>query len=116
MRACCDDGCPAAVQPIARTVDHASIDHLAGPDEERRGKGEAERPCGLEIDDELELGRLLDGQLAGRRTFEDLVYVGGGLPTPSPLFVRDQCPLRAHSGRLRNYRFAGFYGGKLPFA
>ena len=33
---------------------------------------------GLEIDDQLELGGLLDGEVGGLGAFEDLVHVGGG--------------------------------------
>jgi hypothetical protein len=40
-----------------------SLDHLVGECEQRRGHFEAKRPCGLEVDHELELGRLLDCEL-----------------------------------------------------
>jgi hypothetical protein len=39
----------------------------------RRRDGEAERLGGLEVDDELELGRLLDGEIGGLCALEDLV-------------------------------------------
>jgi hypothetical protein len=35
---------------------------------------------GLEIDDQLELGRLLDGKVGGLGALEDLVDIGGGPP------------------------------------
>ena len=37
------------------------FDHLVGAGEQRVGDGEAERLGGLEVDHQLELGRLLDG-------------------------------------------------------
>jgi hypothetical protein len=40
------------------------------------GDGEIERLCRLYIDDELEVGRLLDWQVAGLLAFEDAVDVG----------------------------------------
>ena len=42
-----------------------SFDHLVGAGEERGRDVKAESLGGLEIDHELELGRLLDGQSAG---------------------------------------------------
>jgi hypothetical protein len=39
------------------------FDHLVGECEQRRWHVEAKRPCGLEVDHELELGRLLDYEL-----------------------------------------------------
>src|SRR5439155_574518 len=35
---------------------------------------------GLEVDDQLELRRLLDGEVAGLGALEDFVHVGGGAP------------------------------------
>src|SRR5882724_13691791 len=46
-------------------------------DEEVRGDGEAEGLGGLEIDDQLEVHRLLDGQVGGLGTFQDSVHVVG---------------------------------------
>jgi hypothetical protein len=51
------------------------LDHLVGAQQQRRRDREAERLGGFEIDDELELGRLLDGEIRRSRTLEDLVDV-----------------------------------------
>src|SRR5687768_15533096 len=47
-----------------------SLDHLIGPRQQRRRDGEAERFRGLEVDDELELRRSLDGEVARLRATE----------------------------------------------
>src|SRR6266478_7186537 len=52
------------------------IDHLIRPLQERRREREAEGLGGLEVDDQLELRRPLDGQVAGLRTLANLVHVG----------------------------------------
>src|SRR6266481_4364542 len=41
------------------------INHLIRPLQERLGDGRAERLGGLEVDDQLEVRRLLDGQIGG---------------------------------------------------
>src|SRR5262249_55758665 len=48
-------------QPRARSL----FDHLVGAGEQRWRDGQAERLGGDQIDDEIELGRLLDRQVAG---------------------------------------------------
>src|SRR5262245_2027050 len=57
-----------------------SLDDLIRPGQERRWDRQTEGLGGLEVDDELELGRLLDGEVARLSTFEDLVDVASGAP------------------------------------
>jgi hypothetical protein len=54
------------------------FDHLVGPGEQCRWHGEAERPSGLEIDYQFELGRLLGRQVRRLRTLENLVNEARG--------------------------------------
>ena len=51
------------------------FDHLVGGSKLRRRNGQAERLGGLEVDDELELGRRLNWQIGGFRTAKDAVDV-----------------------------------------
>jgi len=46
------------------------LDRLIRAPQQRRGNGQPERPRGLEIDDQLELGGLLDGQVGRLGAFE----------------------------------------------
>src|SRR5262245_40555930 len=48
----------------------ASLDHLVRPPQQRRRDRQAERLGGLEVDDQLELGGLLDGEFGWVRPFE----------------------------------------------
>src|SRR5262245_10639128 len=54
----------------------SSIDHLVRSEQERLRYRQPQSLRGLQIDDELELGRLLDGQIRGLGASEDLVDVG----------------------------------------
>ena len=49
--------------PFGRKVAPLLLDHLIGAPQQRKRKGEAERSGGLEIDEQLDLGRLLDRQI-----------------------------------------------------
>jgi hypothetical protein len=49
-------------------------DHLARLEEERWGNGEAEGLGGLEVDDQLERGGLLHGQVGRRGPFKNRAY------------------------------------------
>ena len=57
-----------------------SFDHLVGGSLQRQRHGDAKRLRGLEIDDELEFGRLLHRKVAGFFTFEDAIDVGRSSP------------------------------------
>ena len=54
------------------------LDHLIRPLQERRRDREAEGLGGLEVDDQLELCGLLDGQVGRFGAVEDSVHIGGG--------------------------------------
>src|SRR5215831_9066142 len=54
------------------------LDDLIGGREDRLRDREPERLGRLEVDDELELGGLLDWQVGGLSALEDLVHVAGG--------------------------------------
>src|SRR3990170_2291254 len=55
-----------------------SLDHLVGPEPERLGNGKPEGLGRLEIDDKLELGGLLDGEIGRLGTLEDAAYLHPG--------------------------------------
>src|SRR6516164_1000812 len=52
-----------------------SLDYLVGAREHRDRYLEAERPSGLEIDDQLEFGGELDRQIAGLLALEDAIDI-----------------------------------------
>jgi hypothetical protein len=54
------------------------FDHLVGCGEQRLGQSEAEHLGGLAIDEKLELGGLLHGQVGRFRALKNLVYVDRG--------------------------------------
>src|SRR5438270_5191237 len=59
-----------------------SFDNLVGAGEDRRRHGKAEYLRGLEVDDQLECGRLLDRQISWLLVLEDPPSVNASL-TPS---------------------------------
>src|SRR5262249_6939010 len=78
-----DDSRLRGALPLAdsRTQQRASsLDHFVGKGEQLVGQGKAEFPSGLEVDDQLELDRSLDGKLARSRALEDAIGVGRCLP------------------------------------
>jgi hypothetical protein len=62
---------------VCREATSVSFDHLIGAGEQRGWNGETERLRRLEVDDELEFGGLLDGQVRGLGAPQDLVDVRG---------------------------------------
>ena len=55
------------------------LDHLIGAGEQRSRHVEPKRAGGLEVDDQVEFGGPLDGQLAGFFAFEDATCIDAGL-------------------------------------
>jgi len=55
-----------------------SLEHLIRPQQQRLRNREAESFGGLEVDDQFELGRLLDRKVARLGTLENLVDICGG--------------------------------------
>src|SRR5262249_24091367 len=55
----------------ARGPSTPSFDHLVGAGEQRRRNFQVKRPGRLEIDDELDFGRLHDRQIGGLGALED---------------------------------------------
>src|SRR5262245_22626336 len=72
---------------------HALLDHLIRPRQQRGWDREAERLGGLEIDDELKLRGLLDGEISGLGALQDSVDV-------ELLFGRCRAARRVRSARL----------------
>ena len=63
--------------PVWPSTKHGLFDHLIRPLQERRRDRQAEGLRGLEVDDQLELRGLFDGQVAGLGALQNLVDVGG---------------------------------------
>jgi len=62
-----------------------SFDDLIGTQENRLRKGQTNDPGGLEVDDQLKLGGLLDRQISGASALEYLIDIGRRPPIKSPV-------------------------------
>ena len=71
--------CREQVQQHTHATDYL-LDHLVGGGEQLIGHGDAERPGGLVVDDQLEFRRLHHRQVRGLHVLEDAVDVAGGAP------------------------------------
>ena len=56
-----------------------SLDHLVGEGEQFVWNLEAKRPGGVEVDDQIEFGRLYDRQVSRLLAFENAAYIDAGL-------------------------------------
>ena len=61
------------------------FNHLVGQSEQDRRDGDLQRSRSLEIDDEIELGWLLDGKVSRFRAAKNLVDIVAAAPGSSPL-------------------------------
>src|SRR5262245_55758266 len=71
---CATSGCEQS-QQIAKL-----FDHLVGAGEQHRGNFKTESLRGCQIDNEIELGRLLDRDVARLRSPQDFIDILGGAP------------------------------------
>src|SRR5689334_8732454 len=100
--------CP--FRDIAGTLRHGSpsFDYLVGAGEDRLRHNQPKRFRGLEIDDQLEGGRLLDRQVGWLGPVKDLAHVNSELATVTDLVrpIADQAALRSEFTPLVDRRNA----------
>jgi len=98
---------------VNRVPESGLANRLGRLEQEGGGHGEAERLDGLEVDDEVELRRLLDGQLRWSGPFQDAIHVGGGAAQA----LGHAWPIRHEAARvgklpLREHRGQAVLGGQ----
>ena len=67
-------------QEPSALVEYALLDYLVRPQQERLGDGQTQSLGGLEVDHKLELGGLLDGEVARLGALQNLAYKDGRAP------------------------------------
>src|SRR5450631_4304704 len=105
-----DSGLNSDIAPCPSCANTGSglFDDLVGPSEQCRRHGEAHRLGGLEIDNQLILGRRLHRKIGGLLALEDAIDVSGGAAVllENIIPIRDQTAASGviasvvHSGQL----------------
>src|SRR5262249_49899148 len=62
-------------RPNAAQQNACSFEHLDGPQQKRFKNGKSECLCSLEVDDQFEFGRKLNGQIGGVRPLENEIDI-----------------------------------------
>jgi hypothetical protein len=103
-----------------RSAHGNSLDHLVGGEQQTGRHLKAERSGGLQIDDELELGRLGDWQLGRLCAVQDLASIDAGLTKTSAILCRSSSGRRPFDidalGISRGNPISCRQGGKLHTA
>src|SRR2546425_7881827 len=105
---------PAGLTPARRTCLLWTRNDLIRPPQHRRRDRQAERLRGLDVDDQLEPGGPLDGEVARLGTLENPVHVGRKLTEDRPLVrpVTHQTT-RFHVAPIREGRWQAVPGCQL---
>src|SRR5205814_1162584 len=98
--------CPARAAVLMwRGMNSLLLDDLVGAREKCRRDGEAERLCRFEIQHQLELCRLLDGQISRLCTLQDFIDIRRAAPEQvGPARPVGQQATRLHEFRQLKYR------------